>query len=138
MFRVRQLVSLFTVRADDPDLALSQYYAIAWQLPLLYSILLLNTAAVAATHFESAPVTMTVFIPALFTILGVSRIVAWLRRCGVPVSAGVALRSLRCTTYVAPLLGLVLVAWALCLYPCWPRATSPSTYRSRSSAASSA
>ena len=117
MFQFQKTIAIFRVAAEDPDLILSQYYAMAGQVPLLYLILLLNTVAVAATHFGNAPLALTVFLPAVFCLIGIFRAVVWYRMRGVEVAVAVALRSLRITTCLAPVLGAIFVTWALSLFP---------------------
>ena len=111
------MVSIFKIPADDPELILSQYHAMTGQIPLLYLILLLNTVAVAATHFDAAPVILTLFLPVLFGGLSIIRGIAWFRMRGAMVSHAVALRGLRVTTCAAPAISGIFLVWALCLYP---------------------
>ncbi len=116
MFRIGKIAAAFTVPADDPELVVSQCRAIGKQVPLLYSMLILNTLALAATHFDSTPLLLTVVLPAALIMAFASRVAAWRARDWSQVTAVEALRKLRHVTRIAPVLGSACLIWALSLY----------------------
>ena len=115
--RVRVFLSLFTVQSDDAELVLSQYRAVASQVPLLYSILVLNTLALAATHLHSSPRILTLLMPGFFVLVCLARAMRWRHGRDHLIEVPAALRALRNTSWFAPVLGLGCVTWALSLYP---------------------
>ncbi|WP_428390396.1 putative bifunctional diguanylate cyclase/phosphodiesterase [Lichenicoccus sp.] len=117
MDRVRVFLSLFTVQSDDAELVLSQYRAVARQVPLLYSMLVLNTLALAATHLRSSPPVLTLLLPGLFVLASLARAARWRHGGKHLIDAPAALRALRNTSWFAPILGVSCLAWALALYP---------------------
>ena len=117
MDRVRVFLSLFTVQSEDAELVLSQYHAVARQVPLLYSMLVLNTLALAATHLRSSPAFLTLLLPGLFVPGCLARAARWRHARTHLIEAPAALRALRNTSWFAPILGGSCVAWALALYP---------------------
>ncbi|WP_428376757.1 putative bifunctional diguanylate cyclase/phosphodiesterase [Lichenicoccus sp.] len=103
--------------SGDPSLARSQLKALSKQLPVLYGILIANTALLAATHLRCAPILLTVIIPSIACAGCVGRIVVWLLRSIDGVSEGQALRQLRGTVWLTAVLGAVFTGWSLSLFP---------------------
>lgn len=98
----------------EPNLVLAQYGELKRQVPMLYTLLMLNACAVTYTHFDYAPIWATVgFLGGLVAVCG-WRIVWWL---GAPeadaVSAEVARQQLVSTTVLAGVLGAVFLGWSL-------------------------
>jgi diguanylate cyclase (GGDEF)-like protein len=110
------LRSLFSVPTDNPELARSQLAAFSKQIPLLYFILLANSIAVSATHFDTAPVYLTVHAPALLSIVCLIRLIAWHRTRWTEINGADAVRRLRTTTRLVAILGVSFTLWALSLY----------------------
>ena len=116
MFQVRKIVAFFAVESEDPELVLSQYRAVARQVPLLYSVLILNTLALAVTHLHSSPLLLSVFLPGVFIVACCIRVLAWCGAGRKSLTAQQAARALRATTCATPLLGLGCLIWALFLF----------------------
>jgi diguanylate cyclase (GGDEF)-like protein len=116
MHLVSSIRSLFSVPTDNPELARSQLAAFSKQIPLLYFILLANSIAVAATHFDTAPVYLTVHVPALLSIVCLFRLIAWHRTRRAEIDGTEAVRRLRTTTRLVAILGVSFTLWALSLY----------------------
>jgi diguanylate cyclase (GGDEF)-like protein len=114
---LKSLLPLFRVPADNPELVRSQLGALARQVPLLYFVLVVNTAALAATHLARAPAYLTIYLPVLFCLLCIRRLLLWRR---MPVDTlshdAVVLRLKRAVGWVC-LIGVAFTAWALALYP---------------------
>jgi predicted signal transduction protein with EAL and GGDEF domain len=68
-----RLKTLICVQRDNTRLMEAQYIALSRQLPMMYVILLINTLALAATHYGIAPLWLTVYIPLLLTLVGTVR-----------------------------------------------------------------
>jgi diguanylate cyclase (GGDEF)-like protein len=111
------LRAIMSIPVDDPDLACSQVAAFATQLPMLYVILMANAALLSATHWHTAPTTLTLFLPVGLGLICLGRCVFWLRHASQTVSAETAIRKLRMTVRLVPVLGLGFAGWALSLYP---------------------
>ncbi|MBW8841448.1 MAG: hypothetical protein JF608_06510, partial [Sphingomonadales bacterium] len=60
--------------SDEPEIILAQYREITRQVPLLYSLLIVNTAAVAFTHRHVAPPVLTYVMPACLCVVSLLRI----------------------------------------------------------------
>jgi diguanylate cyclase (GGDEF)-like protein len=93
----------------------SQVKALSAQVPLLYFITLVNTVAVAWTHYGSAPESLTVGFPALVLVGCVARGWTWMRMHG-GVSDAEAASALRKTVVAAVAFGVALLVWSLVLY----------------------
>jgi diguanylate cyclase (GGDEF)-like protein len=108
---------LFSVPSDKPELALAQLRALSKQIPLLYFLIVINTAFVAFTHFKYAPVLLTVYLPAAYSAICIARLIGWWKmRHAKPNPAQVVSR-LRSTVFLSGLLGLLLAAWGISLFP---------------------
>jgi diguanylate cyclase (GGDEF)-like protein len=117
MTRLRKLVALFLVPADNPELVQSQLAALCKQLPLLYLLLTVNAALLAITHMGSAPPVLTIYLPVSLSLLCLVRAAHWVRQASEPASHEEAVRLLRLTIRLTPVMGVGFAAWACSLYP---------------------
>jgi len=106
-----------SVPYDNPRLLKAQYVALSNQIPLLYFILLVNSLALAWTHVGSAPRWLVLEVPAVLSLISISRAVTWWRsRHVVPTPEGI-LRRLHSTSRMAGIIPIGFTAWALALFP---------------------
>ncbi|MCO6184969.1 bifunctional diguanylate cyclase/phosphodiesterase [Rhizobium sp. L1K21] len=105
-----------TVPVDDPELLRAQYQALSHQLPMMYFILMSSTWALAYTHFEIAPVALTVSLPLLLTAAAIARVARWCRSRGIVPTAQEALRALRQTNRLTYLIAPIFTFWSFALY----------------------
>jgi diguanylate cyclase (GGDEF)-like protein len=115
--RWARLRALMRVRPAQPALVQAQYQAFSGLIPLMYAILLVNTWALAISHRELAPAWLTTYVPLLFTPIWLLRCLGWWRARGRTVTAGVAERAVRRTSWLAWPLTAAFSAWALALFP---------------------
>jgi len=109
--------SWLSVPKEDSDLLRAQYAAFSKQVPLLYSILIINTWGLATTHLGLAPDWMALYLPIALTAICMVRLTTWwLGRKRTP-TAQQAYRALTRTNRLTVILGLIFVAWSLALYP---------------------
>ncbi len=108
----------FTQVGSDPALAVAQSINLRRQVPLLYGLLLINSLAVAITHRQTAPATLTISAPAFLFTITIIRMVKWLReaRKGPPTPLQ-ARQQLRTITAVAGPIALAYIGWSLALAP---------------------
>lgn len=104
------------VQDDQPELVLAQFRAFSRQLPLMYFILMLNSASLAATFWHSAPALLTLYCPVAIAILCCTRIFFWWRARSRPVTAAQAAQRLRLLVVLAFIFGMGFTAWALSLF----------------------
>jgi diguanylate cyclase (GGDEF)-like protein len=95
----------------------SQLKALSFQIPLLYFILVVNSVALAWTHYGVAPHGQTVLFPALLTIVCVVRVWTWARTRWETMTDTDLVRRLKTTVLLSGGLGAAFVAWGLSLYP---------------------
>ncbi|NBN63333.1 putative bifunctional diguanylate cyclase/phosphodiesterase [Pannonibacter tanglangensis] len=103
------------LRHQAPDLLIAQYRTLQSQVPLLYALLIVNAVAVSFTHFDVAPLWLTAGMLVLLISASAVRMLTWLRRHSLPVTADVAARELRRTVVVGAVLAAAHIAWSLAL-----------------------
>ncbi|WP_346914045.1 EAL domain-containing protein [uncultured Roseibium sp.] len=115
--KLEKLKNLFSVPSGDPELTLAQFDANTRQLPMMYALLLVNTWALVATFWNLAPRSLTFYIPVGLSVLVFVRLVRWRRSISKCPDAATALKSLKQTNTLAPLIAAGFSAWSLALYP---------------------
>ncbi|WIY53696.1 EAL domain-containing protein [Devosia sp. YIM 151766] len=113
----RHIRDLFTDPSDIPELTLAQWKALTRQLPLLYAMLVSNTLILAWTHFDVAPLELTLYVPAALTLFCCVRTIFWLRSQHVPVSIPRARWGLRATIWMGAGLAIGFTVWSFSLFP---------------------
>jgi diguanylate cyclase (GGDEF)-like protein len=116
MKSIRAFLALFVVPSDNPDLMLSQLRASSRQVPLLYFILVVNTVALAFTHYGVAPNLLTIGFPLLVAAGCTLRVIAWSKIREEEMSEAVVRRRLKISVAISGGLGLAFVCWGLSLY----------------------
>lgn len=101
---------------ENPDLIQSQIKALSQRIPLLYFIVIVNTMAVAWTHYGIAPDILIVGFPILVLFAGLIRSRSWLQTRTLATSDADAHRRLKTTVIVAGAFGAMFLAWGLTLY----------------------
>jgi diguanylate cyclase (GGDEF)-like protein len=114
---LHSLARLFTIPADDPELAVSQLTVLSGQIPLLYIVLLSSALALAATHYALAPRFLVCAVPALLTCIATLRGAMWLRWRSRKMSGPEALLKLRGIVFMVSMLSIGLTGWAFTLFP---------------------
>lgn len=117
MFLKSRITAIFRRPPDSPELLRSQFRAFSKQLPLLYFILTTNTAAIAYTHWLTAPLWLGVMVPSIMCGFNVLRVLIWLRRRGRQYSDEEMAQRLRGTFWLAGVMSAVSTSWGLALYP---------------------
>jgi diguanylate cyclase (GGDEF)-like protein len=111
-----QLRTFLTIPMDKPELAQAQFAAFSKQVPLLYLMLVANTAALSISHFDVAPLSLTLGIPGILYAISIFRLIGWYAGRGKMVTAEQAVRRLRGTIRFAFLLGAGFTGWSFSLY----------------------
>lgn len=111
------LKALMSVPRDNPRLLKAQYLALARQLPMMYLTLLVNTLALAATHFDTAPRWLVLYCPAVLTVVGLSRALMWMRLRKESPSIEKILSTLVRTNRLSGFIAVGFTAWSLALFP---------------------
>ena len=109
------LMTLTSGRAPGAVLH-AQLDAYARRVPILYLMLMVNMAALAATHVGVAPPSVTLYIPALIVALMAVRLLTWRRRRKIKTTEQEARRAIQRTSILGCLLAIGILYWALTLY----------------------
>ena len=110
------ILDLFQSRDRQPDLVQAQVKALSKQIPLLFFITIVNTLAVAYTHYDVAPVYMTVWFSLFITVGYAWRGWDWVLMGRRSLSDADAAQLLKLTVILGPGCTAILTAWALALY----------------------
>ncbi|WEZ83329.1 EAL domain-containing protein [Rhizobium sp. 32-5/1] len=114
---LQKMRAFLAVDAKNPELIQAQLAAFSKQVPLLYFTLLTNTIALSLTHYNSAPLLLSFYLPCILYVGCLVRIWFWWRTRRRVVPHEKAVRQLQGTIYLAGVLGFCFTAWALALFP---------------------
>ncbi len=112
----RRLRAFLAVDAENPELIKAQQAAFTRQIPLLYVMLMVNAVALAATHFQYAPLYLTLYSPLLLCLGCCIRIHGWWLSRTTTASHRDAVRQLQSIVYVGMAIGIGFTVWALALF----------------------
>jgi diguanylate cyclase (GGDEF)-like protein len=87
------------------------------QIPIMYTMVVVNTIALAYTHASLTPAWLGIYIPAVLVSIAVLRTFLYWRVGKIGISAQQARQQLRQTIVLAGVLGSVFSFWALALFP---------------------
>lgn len=110
-----QLARLWAVPRDNAELVKAQFEVFSRQVPLMYSIVLVNAWALSYLFMHSAPSWLTVHVPAAFTAVCVIRLSIWWRSRHVRPTPKEAREALIRTNQFAAILSVTITLWALTL-----------------------
>lgn len=111
------IVSQFVLDAKNKELVKAQFDLFSTQVPLMYSVLLINTWALAISFYGQAPDWLSLYIPLAITIVCGVRILSWLRSRKVVSSFESAHKMLMRTNVLSGAFTIMLTAWSLMLFP---------------------
>jgi predicted signal transduction protein with EAL and GGDEF domain len=111
------IVSQFVFDTKNKELVKAQFDLFSTQVPLMYTVLLINTWALAISFYGQAPDWLSVYIPMAITIVCGVRILGWLRSRKVVSSFESAQKMLVRTNVLSGAFTIVLTAWSLMLFP---------------------
>jgi diguanylate cyclase (GGDEF)-like protein len=114
MTKLSALLKWLAVKGAEPDIAAAQFTELQRQVPLLYSLLMVNACAVAYTHYRIVPNSLIAPLPVLVLICSF-RLAVWVRRRGEPVGTDEAIAQLRRTVVLAGVIAVAYITWSLCL-----------------------
>ncbi|WP_330082544.1 putative bifunctional diguanylate cyclase/phosphodiesterase [Methylocystis iwaonis] len=112
-----KFVRLFQAPTDDMELVRAQFHAFAKQIPLLYIILSINTAAVVFTFAKFGHPWISLYLPLALCLAGLGRGVTWWRIGRAAVSDDVVVLYMRRTNRLAFISALAFIAWGMALFP---------------------
>lgn len=112
-----QAKRLVSVPSGNAELLKAQFEVFSNQVPLLYSIVLVNAWALAFMFKSEAPIWLSVWIPAGLSLICVIRLLGWWRSRKLVPSPDAARQALIRTNQFSFLLTVALTGWALMLFP---------------------
>lgn len=105
---------IFAPEADE-TVAIAQVRAFSRQCPILFATLTLDVAAVSYSHWNVAPVWLTLLFPIVCLLVWLPRAVHWLRVSSLHLTGPIARRRLKGMTVVTLLMGMSFAAWGIAL-----------------------
>lgn len=112
-----RIVRLVSVQRDNSELLKAQFEVLSSQVPLMYSIVLINSWSLAYTFKQAAPAWLTIYVPVCFSVVCGARLVNWWRSRGIHPTPESARKALTQTNGFAFTLCVILTVWATSLYP---------------------
>lgn len=113
---LRNIIQFWSHGNSTPEFHRAQHAILVRQIPLMYTILVVNIATLSIMHFGKAPDYLTIFIPSVISLICVLRTVQVTRaRYHVPLDDTIR-RNLGVTIALAALLGAVICTWSLVLF----------------------
>ena len=109
--------SSLSASEDDSNLAIAQIRMFSKQIPIMYTMVVVNTIALAYTHVALTPAWLGIYIPAVLVSISALRTFLYWRVGKIGISAQQARQQLRQTIVLAGVLGSVFSFWALSLFP---------------------
>lgn len=106
----------YPMKTSD-EVTIAQARAFKKRVPILYAVLAVNTVAMCATHIGIAPNLLTIYIPVIFVAVMVWRACYWHTMQSHALTAREARRLLKRTTILGAAIALVMLVWAVTLYP---------------------
>ena len=98
------------------ELPVAQFLQLRRQVPALYFLLSVNSAALAFTHRAFAPFPLVFTIPAILICVSIARLMRWLMPIDeARINLARANRTMRRTEFFAAVLSVGYVSWALIL-----------------------
>jgi diguanylate cyclase (GGDEF)-like protein len=101
----------------DQELVQAKLAAFTRQVPIMYGLVIVNTMALAITHYNTAPRLLTVYLPGGLDVVCAIRLVTWWRERQQTRTLPEAIHRLRVTIIMAALLGIGFTSWGLSLFP---------------------
>ena len=104
--------------AGDKDLTMlrAQLTVLSGQLPMMYGILLISSWVLAYTHMFIAPDWLTLYLPAIATVIVVLRSIDWLRLDPASITEQQALARVRAVIKLSVIISIAFTAWSLMLF----------------------
>lgn len=110
------VLDIFRVPTGNAELSRAQYNAFTKQIPLLHLLLATNTIALAISYARTAPVWLTLALPAVLCLLSGLRLITWLKSSRKTPTDDMVLKQLRQTNRLSVLIAATFTAWGLGLY----------------------
>lgn len=101
---------------SDDTVVIAQIEAFKRRVPILYAVLVINTAALALTHYGLAPRYLTVDAPLAFSLIMAFRAMHWFNLGKRTIASDEARRMIRRTTVLAAVLAIAMLVWGCMLY----------------------
>jgi diguanylate cyclase (GGDEF)-like protein len=110
--------TLMSVPRDNPKLLQAQYCVLSRQIPLMYFILLVNSWALAWTHYSQAPAWLTLTVPVVLSLVCTVRSWVWHQRQSRPIpEPEVVYQALTRTSRLTGFISAGFALWALAMFP---------------------
>lgn len=115
MEKIRAFLRWMMIDPRHPEIAQAQYNELKTQVPSLYALLMVNAVAVSYTHYDVAPVYLTVGVLVPMLVLTTVRMLAWLRAGRIELGPDEAIAKMRQTVLLGSLVAVIYITWSLSL-----------------------
>ena len=111
------ILEFFDNRGASPELLRAKYTVLSKQIPLMYTIVVINMLALVYIHYNKAPALLSIVLPAIFCTICIFRgLRIALEDHSHFFSIEKIRKRLRMTTILSVILGATIVSWSLSLF----------------------
>jgi diguanylate cyclase (GGDEF)-like protein len=114
---IEMLRRYWRVDNSQPELLVAQYKAFSGKMPMMYLILVVNSWALAYTHLDMAPSSLSIYYPAALSLFCCARFTFWWRGRKADPSPELAARALKRTNLLVAPIAFSFSLWAVMLFP---------------------
>ncbi|OKH89193.1 bifunctional diguanylate cyclase/phosphodiesterase [Thalassospira sp. TSL5-1] len=119
MFLTKQFesfVDLFRLHYERPELMRAQVEGLTRQIPMMYLLLTINSLGLSYTHYDQAPILLTVLFPGCLTVFCLFRSLVWIRTKSVLDDIATVLHMLRHIRVMSVFVSVLFTGWVIALY----------------------
>lgn len=116
MFFLKKITGIFRVNEDEVELNRDRFTALVKQIPLMYAILAVNMITLVYPHIGHAPDYLTIYIPAILTMVFIVRAIGYLRTSFKQIPDQEIVKRLEATIKLSVILSFVFIIWSFQLF----------------------
>ncbi|MGB3626345.1 MAG: EAL domain-containing protein, partial [Henriciella sp.] len=114
---LNQIGKFFSVEHEEPELNRERFKALTKQMPLMYGILTINVVGLAATHYSTAPLFLSVILPIVILAYTISRVRFYVSARSQTYSDEAINRKLKWTIFSMAPAGALVAGWGMAFLP---------------------
>lgn len=114
--KLGKFIQWLSGKQESEQIKFAQFNELVTKIPLLYVILLINSLILSYTHYEIAPVYLTVYVSAFLFVVCVARAIKWFAYRKKRITISQVEHQIKMTIIFSIVMGLGFMLWAMLLY----------------------